>query len=674
VVWWRDDVRFRRSLVIITVALAIGAGIAAISIWGWLRWSREEPLPPDWTAAAFVYAGDGRAGARDGPALRARFSEPFGVAVGMDGSVYVADAGEAQAIRRIAPDGMVSTIARGFDTPSGLAIDRAGVLYVADTGANAIRRVALDGSVTTLSTDFNGPVGVAVAPDGDMIVADTYNDRIRAIGPDGTVRDVTDAWFDTPCGVAVDAAGTIYVAETGAGLVRAIARSGQVTTVEPLPYDGLFRPIGIAVAGDGAIYVTDERGRIVEIRPGVSARVLVGDRPTLADGRGDAVPMRAPAGVAVAGEARLVITEPRNGLVRLVAAASRVELRPPAPPDIAPAFDAAAFARQPLLWPIDSLVEPYEITGTLGEPRGSVGDRFHAGLDVQADRGTPVIAVRPGVVTEPIATSGFGGLNESVRIGPIAYVHIKVGRLEHDELLPSARFVPTYDEQGKLTRIRVKRGARFTTGETIGSVNAFYHVHLNVGWPGEEHNPLRFRLVNFADTVPPTIARRGVQLLRESGEPLRERRRGRLIVDGRVRLIVDAWDQVDGNLARRRLGLYRLGYQVLHRDGTPAPGFDEPRETLVFDRLGPDPDGPRIVYESGSGIPFYGTRRTRFLYVVTNTLRDGIASRGVWDTSTLPPGDYTLRILAADINGNEAIANRDVPVTVVGDSSRGPDG
>ena len=66
---------------------------------------------------------------------------------------------------------------------------------------------------------------------------------------------------------------------------------------------------------------------------------------------------------------------------------------------------------------------------------------------------------------------------------------------------------------------------------------------------------------------------------------------------------------------------------------------------------------------SGSGIPFYGNRRTRFLYVVTNTLRDGVAARGFWDTTELPPGDYILRIWAADINGNVATANRDLPVT-----------
>lgn len=129
-------------------------------------------------------------------------------------------------------------------------------------------------------------------------------------------------------------------------------------------------------------------------------------------------------------------------------------------------------------------------------------------------------------------------------------------------------------------------------------------------------------------------------------------------------MVVDAWDRVNGNKPRRRLGLYQLGYQVLNGDGSPAPGFEAPRETIRFDRLVGDANAPRVVYASGSGIPFFGRRVTRFLYVVTNTLREGIASVGTWDTSTLPPGDYTLRILAADIRGNQAVTNRDVAITV----------
>jgi hypothetical protein len=185
-----------------------------------------------------------------------------------------------------------------------------------------------------------------------------------------------------------------------------------------------------------------------------------------------------------------------------------------------------------------------------------------------------------------------------------------------------------------------------------------------VGWPGEEHNPLLFRLVQFEDTVPPTIPKGGVRLFQEDGQPITGRTRGRLAVTGRVRVVVDAWDQVNGNEARRRLGLYTLGYQVLNPDGTGAPGFEAPRETIRFDRLLPGSDAPRVVYAAGSGIPFYGRRSTRLLYVVTNTLEGGLASMGVWDTATLRPGNYTLRILAGDTEGNLALANRDVPVTI----------
>ena len=59
---------------------------------------------------------------------------------------------------------------------------------------------------------------------------------------------------------------------------------------------------------------------------------------------------------------------------------------------------------------------------------------------------------------------------------------------------------------------------------------------------------------------------------------------------------------------------------------------------LVFDRLAVQPDAARLVYAPGSGIPFYGGRRTRFLYVVTNIFVNGVAGEGFWDTTSLAPG------------------------------------
>jgi sugar lactone lactonase YvrE len=679
--------------------------VLAVAAMAWRWWTpRPAALERHWTATALVIAGDGVPGLRDGDASLARFSDPFGVAVGAHGTIYVSDAGDANSIRAISTDGRVLTLAGGgagfvdgpagvarFRTPSGLAIDGAGTLFVADTGNNAIRRIGRDGNVTTIAGDgaagfrdgpgsvahFNGPVGVAVDAGGRVIVADTYNDRIRAIAPDGMVSTLAGygapgmldgaggiALFDTPSGVAVDASGAVFVADTANGVVRMVSptANNEVTTLASPP-DGLVRPVGIAVGAEGEVFVTDDRGRVTALSIDGASRTLAGSTPGFRDGPGSEARFRNPAGVAVAASGRLIVADAGNALVRVVAAPSRGELRAPASARVAPQFDVEHFGIQPLLWPVAPMEGPHEIAGTLGEARGSEGsERFHAGVDVRKEEGTLVLAVRDGMVTSPAASGDFGSLNEWLRIGSVAYVHIRAGRELKDEVFDPERFVPTYDEMGKLVRIRVKRGARFSSGEAIGSVNAFNHVHVNVGWPGEEYNPLRFRLMHFSDTIPPTIARGGVRVFDQQGQPLTLRQRGRVLVSGHVQVVVDAWDQAEGNRRDRRLGLYELGYQVLNRDRAPVAGFDTIHKTLRFDRLALDPYAARLVYAHGSGIPFYRGRRTRFLYVVTNTLQEGVASGGYWDTTLLPPGDYMLRVWAADIAGNSA--TRDLSVTI----------
>jgi sugar lactone lactonase YvrE len=696
--------RFRLPLVIVILIAAAASALA----WWWLSPPDARGLEPDWPSTVLVIAGDGVAGARDGEIRRARFSEPFGIAAAPDGTVYIADAGRAQRIRRISPQGYVSTVAGGdhgfadgsglaarFSTPSALALDAGGMLYVADTGNHAIRRVTPDGLVSTLAGDgvpgyrdgpgrqarFNGPIGIAVDAAGRILVADTYNDRIRIIEADGRVgtlagagtpgRDdgpLTAARFDTPAGITVDSAGRIYVADTGNDLVRQIDAESVVTTVAASRTVGLVRPIGIAVSSEQDVYVTDDRGRIIEITRDGAARILAGATPGFGDGDGENARFRRPAGLAWAAPGRVLVSDAGNALVRLVVARSRLELRRPAAPGIAPRFDpdrADGFGWQPLFWPAAPMVGPHEIAGTFGEARGELADRLHSGVDVRVSQGAPVRAVREGVVESPVATGAFGTLNEWLRIGPVTYVHLRVGRTARNDGLDLDRFAPVFDQTGALVRMRVKRGARFATGEEVGTVNAFNHVHLNVGWPGEEHNPLRFRLVRFEDTVPPTIPRGGVRLYDERGQSLTDRARGRVLVWGRVQIVAEAWDQADGNRPGRRLGLYALGYQVLRPDGSPAPEFDTPRETITFDRLASEADVARLVYAPGSGIPYYRRGVTRFRYIVTNTLRDGVASEGAWDTARLLPGDYIVRVLAADIHGNTAVANRDVPVTVV---------
>jgi hypothetical protein len=211
--------------------------------------------------------------------------------------------------------------------------------------------------------------------------------------------------------------------------------------------------------------------------------------------------------------------------------------------------------------------------------------------------------------------------------------------------------------------MRVRRGARFLTGDRLGTVNTFNHSHLEVGWAGQERNPLHFRLTQLDDHTPPVIRRSGVRLFAADGQPITRAERGRLLVESQVEVVVDAWDQVDGNAARRRLGLYSVGYQVLHPDESPAPGFEAPRQTIVFDRL-PGEAAASLLFAAGSGIPEYGNRASRFLYRATNTFRNGVAGPGRWDTRTLPPGDYILRLWVADAGGNVALRNRDVAVTI----------
>lgn len=650
---------------------------------------REAPFEPAWDARVTVLAGDGTLGTSSGPAPDARFEDPFGVAIRADGTIFVSDGIERPLVRAISPDGRVSTVAgsgRGFTdgpaatarfaTISGLALGADGTLFVADTGNNAIRSITPDGHVSTLAGDgapgyidgpggqarFNGPLGVAMDPSGRVVVADTYNDRIRRIDLDGTVTTLGDRHtFDTPGGVAVDSAGRIFIAATGGGGVHVLGPDGNISTL-PSPYPrGLVRPLGIATSAGGELYVTDEAGRVMEFGPEGSARVVAGATPGFRDGPGLEARFRRPSGIAVAGPGRLVVADTGNALVRLVAAASQFELRPPPPPGIAPHFDAESFAMRPLLWPVPPMEGPHEIAGTMGEARGTDAERLHSGVDVRIEDGTPVLAVRPGMVSSPVSTGAFGTLNEWLRVGPVTYVHIRAGRNGAGVPLDTNRFVPAHGDDGTLVGLRVKRGARFSSGDLIGSVNRFNHVHMNVGWPGEEHNPLDFRLLHFTDTIAPTIARGGVTLLDDDGIRLARRVRGRLVVSGPVQIVVDAWDQVDGNRPNRRLAPYALGYQVLNADGSPVPGFASPLETIRMNGLGREADAS-LIFAPGSGIPFYGGRTTRFLFTVTNTFSRGVASKGRWETGQLAPGNYTVRVYAADSEGN--VTSRDLPVTV----------
>ena len=332
------------------------------------------------SGAVTTLAGLSRvSGSEDGGQSAARFNLPSGVAVDGSGNIYVADSGN-NTVRAISPSGEVSTLAglagcggstdgtgsaARFASPSGVAVDGWGNVYVANTSGHTIRKVTASGVVSTLagkagscdSADGTGsaarfcsPMGVAVDGSGNVYVADWGASIIRKVTPAGAVSTVAGlagnpgsadgvgsaARFSHPWGVAVDRSGNIYVASgttirkiTPDGVVSTLA--GQAGTAGSADGTGsaarFLGPAGVAVDDSGNVYVADNSNfTIRKVSPEGVVSTLAGQARSYgsADGTGSAARFGAPKGVAVDGSGNVYVADTLNETIRKVTPAGVV--------------------------------------------------------------------------------------------------------------------------------------------------------------------------------------------------------------------------------------------------------------------------------------------------------------------------------------------------------------
>lgn len=309
---------------------------------------------------AETLAGSGTTGGTDGSSGAASFETPEGLAVAADGTVYVAEP-YAYRIRRIAPDGEVSTLAGGgtlpgredgqgslarFMGPKDVAIGPGGELYVVDF--DAVRRVSPAGAVTTLTlrsadgSDYR-PIelfGIAVDAQGNLYLASTF--WIDRVSPAGTVtryagNDVKGfadgaagrSYFNLPRKLALDRQGNLFVADYGNLRIRRIAPDRSVKTVAgngilgytdgPAANSRLNFPSGLTVDAAGNVLVADTHNHSIrQIGLDGNVRTIAGNNaPGYLDGSGT-IQFQRPTDVAMRPDGAILVADSENARVRIL--------------------------------------------------------------------------------------------------------------------------------------------------------------------------------------------------------------------------------------------------------------------------------------------------------------------------------------------------------------------
>jgi sugar lactone lactonase YvrE len=284
-----------------------------------------------------------------------RLPSPVGVAIDPAGNLFVATSRENR-IWKVDPAGSAVGIAgngsRSFsgdggpavnaqlDSPSDIAVDTSGNVYIADTDNHRIRKIDTAGRITTVAgdgtADFGGdggpataawlkwPGGVAVDGTGNVFIADTGNSRIRKVDAGGQITTVANV--AQPRGMEVSAAGDLYLADAFACRVHKVDAAGQMSNVVDLPGCRTPRYYDLAVDGQGNIYVADYRTMVQKVSAGGQVTRFAGGSGGFNDDGGPATAARLanPSGVAAGNGGNVYISEHGIHTVRRVAADGRL--------------------------------------------------------------------------------------------------------------------------------------------------------------------------------------------------------------------------------------------------------------------------------------------------------------------------------------------------------------
>lgn len=260
-----------------------------------------------------TYAGNSVFGLADGAQFNATFKTPFLVAFDTLHQMYVVDQ-YGHNVRKMDQSGYVSTFAGNgtagstnglgtaarFNNPTSIAVDRDGVVFVADCFNNKIRKITPDGQVTTYAGTgvqgykdgpaanavFHSPMGICMDGQGNLLIAENGGCKIRKIDTNQMVTTVSGngtkgmldgvaskAMFNYMTAIAVDSKGYAYVADANNANVRKIAPDGSVTTIAGSPGIGqtdgfsnvskFYSPMGIAVDSLDNVFVADQWNNMI---------------------------------------------------------------------------------------------------------------------------------------------------------------------------------------------------------------------------------------------------------------------------------------------------------------------------------------------------------------------------------------------------------------------------